>query len=66
MYFGGAFSKDGVGAGIVLIYSDKINITQSFKLYFEVTNNVEKYEALVLGLEFAKNLKVKNLVVYGD
>lgn len=66
IYFDGAFSKDGIGAGIVLISLDKKNITQSFKLDFEVTNNVEEYEALILRLKLAKILKVQNLVVYGD
>jgi len=66
MHFDGALSKDGARAGIVLISLDKKNITQSFKLDFEVTNNVVEYEALILGLELAKSLKVQNLAVYGD
>ena len=40
LYFAGAFSKDGAGAGIVLISLDKENITQPFNLDFDVTNNV--------------------------
>ena len=32
LYFDGAFSKDGVGARIVLISPDKENITQPYKL----------------------------------
>lgn len=66
MYFDGAFLKDGVGARIVLISPNKKIITQYFKLDFEVTHNVAKYEALILGLELAKSLKVQNLEVYND
>jgi len=66
MYFDGPFSKDGVGVGILLISLDRKNATLSFKIIFEVTNNVAKYEALILGLELAKSLKVQNLAGYGD
>lgn len=35
MYFDGSFSKEGAGVGIVLIFPDKENITQSYKLEFD-------------------------------
>lgn len=41
LYFDGAFSKERVGADIILISPSKENITQSYKLEFDVTNNVE-------------------------
>jgi len=66
LYFNGDFSKEGVGASIVLISLDKENITQSYKLEFDFTNNVAKYEALLLGLELAKSLKIQNLSVLSD
>jgi len=66
MYFDGSCSKEGVEAEIVLISPDKENITQSYKLEFDVTNNVVEYEAFMLGLELARSLKVKNLSVYSD
>jgi len=66
LYFGGTISKDGVGAGILLISPDRENITQYFKLDFNVTNNVVEYEALILGLDLVKSLKVQNLSVLSD
>lgn len=66
MYFDGEFSRDGVGDRIVLISCHKKNITHSFKLDFEVTRNVEKYESLILALELSKCLKVELLAIYGD
>jgi hypothetical protein len=36
------------------------------KLEFETTNNVEEYEALVLGLRVAKDIKIEELAVFGD
>jgi len=50
LFFDGSCTKYRVGAGAVLISPEKENITQSFKLEFEVTNNVAKYEAFLLGL----------------
>jgi ribonuclease HI len=40
----------------------------SYRLQWDIfyTNNVCEYEALVLGLEDAKKLNIKNLEVYGD
>ena len=37
-----------------------------FKLYFECTNNITKYESLILGLFALKKLKVKKIAIYGD
>jgi ribonuclease HI len=40
----------------------------SYKLQWDIdyTNNLCEYEALVLGLEAAKKLNIKNLEVYRD
>jgi ribonuclease HI len=35
-------------------------------LEFETTNNVAEYEALVLGLREAKDMKIEELSVFGD
>lgn len=59
LYFDGSCSKEGAGTGIVLIFPYKENITQSYKLEFDVTNNVAEYEAFLLGFELARNLKVR-------
>jgi ribonuclease HI len=66
MYFDGAYSKEGAGAGIVLIPPTGDPITISHKLEFDATNNVTEYEALVLGLEVAKKMGVLHISVFGD
>jgi ribonuclease HI len=66
MYFDGAYSKEGVGAGVVLISPKKEEIHLSYKLEFEATNNVVEYEALILGLEAARKMQITELVVFGD
>ena len=38
----------------------------SFKLEYEATNNVAEYEALLLGLQTAKNMGIQSLKVMGD
>jgi ribonuclease HI len=47
-FFGGAYSKEGVGADIMLISPTQKEIYLSYKLDFEATNNVAEYEALIL------------------
>lgn len=66
MYFDGAASRQGKGAGIVL-KSPLVHIFKfAYRLEFEATNNVAEYEAILLGLELAKSLKVKLLSIKGD
>jgi ribonuclease HI len=66
MFFDGASSKDGVGAGIVLVSPTQETIALSYKLEFEATNNVAEYEALVLGLRATKDMGIKEIIVFGD
>jgi ribonuclease HI len=69
MYFDGASSSEGAGAGIFLIAPEgKFTVPFSYRLQWDIdyTNNVCEYEALILGLEAAKKLNIKNLEVYGD
>ena len=66
MYFDGAYSKTGEGAAIVIISpSDKI-YNFVFRLEFEASNNVVEYEALLLGLETAKDMGIKMLNIKCD
>jgi ribonuclease HI len=51
MYFDGACSREGSGAGIVFISPTKEVILMSYKLEFDTTNNISEYEALLLGLK---------------
>jgi len=58
MFFDGASSREGVGAGVVFISFVKEIIFLSYKLEFESTNNVVEYEDLVLGLRAAKDMGI--------
>ena len=69
MLFDGASSYFGARAGVLLLApGDKFVIPFSYRLQWDIdhTNNVCEYEALVLGLEAARRMKIKNLEVFGD
>ena len=66
MYFDGSSSKEGAGAGIVLISPSGELVSLIYKLEFVTTNNTTKYEALILGLKVAKDMSIQQISIYGD
>lgn len=48
LYFDGSY--DGAGVGILFITSQGDSIPKSYQLAFSCTNNMAKYEALIIGL----------------
>ena len=66
MYFDGASTQSLAGAGVVLISPSKENIHLSYKLDFKTTNNIEEYEALLLGLKDAKDMGIMCMRIFGD
>jgi ribonuclease HI len=66
MFFDGASSNTGAGAGVIFVSPCQQTISLSYKLEFEVTNNVAEYEALVLGLRATKEMEIKEMAVFGD
>lgn len=49
MYFVGSSSREGSGAGVVLVSPSNETITLSYELEFKTTNNIVEYEELILG-----------------
>ena len=67
IHFDGACSKEGSGVGIrVLAPFDVPKTSFSYKFYFNCTNNIAEYEALILGIKVLKDLKAKRVNIYGD
>lgn len=66
MDFDGSSSSSGSGAGIVLISPQGDKFPKAYKLVFETTNNTAEYEALLLGLEYAREKGIKQLKLSGD
>jgi ribonuclease HI len=67
MHFDGACSKEGAGAGITIstpYFIEQRNF--SYKFYFNCTDNVAEYEALLLGLRILKKMQAKRVYIYGD
>lgn len=66
LFFDGSKCQRGGGASVILILLDGESMPLSFKLDFDYTNNIAKYEALVLGLQAAYSLDVKLINIFGD
>jgi len=69
MFFDGALSCEGAGTRVLFVApGDEYVIPFSYRLQWDIdyTNNVCEYEALVLGLEAARKLKIEHPIVYGD
>jgi ribonuclease HI len=66
IFFDGVVNVYGNGASTVIISLDQKPYPVLVKLHFECTNNTTEYEACILGLEAALELKIKKMDVYGD
>ena len=69
MYFDGAFSLQGIEAGVLLVAPTGEHLKYVIQMHFpkEVsTNNMVEYEGLLAGLRIAADLVIKKLIVRGD
>ena len=66
MYFYGASNALGNGIGIVIISPEGSHTRFTARLCFNCTNNMEEYEACIMGLRAAIDLRIKCLSVFRD
>jgi len=66
MFFDDATQPDGAGAGVMLVSLETYILPYSFILVNLLSNNVAEYQALILGLQIAIGMGIKDLHVYGD
>jgi ribonuclease HI len=66
MYFDGSLKLEGAGAGVLLISPKGEQLKYVLQIFWKVSNNEAKYEALLHGLRLAISLGIKRLLVYGD
>jgi ribonuclease HI len=66
MYFDGSLKLEGAGAGVLLISPKGEQIKYVLQIFWKVSNNKAKYDALLHGLRLAISLGIKRLLVYGD
>ncbi|XP_074293531.1 uncharacterized protein LOC141620603 [Silene latifolia] len=62
----GASNMKGAGVGLVLKSPQGGLLVQAVRCEFKATNNEAEYEALILGLQLALDLKIRHLQVYSD
>ena len=66
MVFDGAVNQYDNGIGAVIITPQGTHLPFTDRLTFKCTNNMAEYEACIMGLEEAIDLRIKYLDVYGD
>ncbi|XP_074312554.1 uncharacterized protein LOC141648035 [Silene latifolia] len=66
LYVDGASKMWGTGVGLVLRSPEGEQIVQAVRCEFKATNNEAEYEALILGLHLALDLRVTHIEVYSD
>ncbi|XP_039686891.1 uncharacterized protein [Medicago truncatula] len=66
LIFDGAVNVYGNGIGAVLLTPKGAHIPFTARLRFDCTNNIAEYEACIMGIEEAIDLRIKNIEIYGD
>jgi ribonuclease HI len=66
MFFDGSYTLKGDGADVVLIPSEGIMLKYAIQIEFLATNNIAEYDGLVTGLQLAKELGIRRLLIRGD
>ena len=69
MYCDGAYSLQGMGAGVLLVAPSGEHLKFVVQMHFsweEATNNTTEYEGLLAGLRIATELGIKKLIIRGD
>ncbi|XP_070002506.1 uncharacterized protein [Nicotiana sylvestris] len=66
MFFDGVEKFKGGGIGAVLVLETGQHYPVSVKLRFPCTNNMEDYEACIMGLNLAIDMNIQELLVIGD
>lgn len=66
LYVDGASGAKGFGAGVILIGRYRIRIKYAFRIKYDATNNASEYEALLIGLRLALEVRAENLKIHSD
>lgn len=66
LIFDGVANAYGNGIGVIIVAPHGSHIPFTARLAFNCINNMVEYEACIMGLEEAIELRIKILDVYGD
>ena len=62
----GLSNDEGSGAGLILVNFEGHRMNCALRFKFKASNNEAEYEALIAGLELAKEIKVESLDIFND
>ena len=66
MVFDGASNALGNGIGAIIISPEGCHTPFTARLCFNCTNNMDEYEACIMGLKASIDLRIRFLSVFGD
>ncbi|GAU23956.1 hypothetical protein TSUD_183550 [Trifolium subterraneum] len=66
LIFDGAINVYGSGIGAIIVTPKGAHIPFTARLQFDCTNNIAEYEACIMGIEEAIDLRIKNIDIYVD
>ncbi|KAL9689602.1 hypothetical protein QQ045_009989 [Rhodiola kirilowii] len=66
MFFDRAARRDEAGAGVVFVSPENHLLPFSFTLTQLCSNNMAEYQALLLGLQMARQISIDKMDIYGD
>ncbi|XP_019235749.1 PREDICTED: uncharacterized protein LOC109216075 [Nicotiana attenuata] len=66
MFFDGSARRNSTGAGVVLISPERQVLPFSFVVDETCSNKAAEYQALIVGLEMALEMKILQLEIHGD
>ena len=66
LFFDGAARKDGARVGVIFVTLEEEILPYAFTLTKNCSNNMAEYQALMMGLEIAIELKITRLKVFRD
>ncbi|GJY02103.1 reverse transcriptase domain-containing protein [Tanacetum coccineum] len=64
LFTDGASSSDGSGAGLMVVSPEGKEYTYELRFEFETTKNEAEYEALLAGLRIAKEMEIRELIIF--
>lgn len=66
LYVDGSSSKEGSGAGLLIINPNEEELEYALRFDFEATNNEAEYEVLIAGLSLARKLGAQQIIARSD
>lgn len=66
MWANGTCGADSFGIGILLQSQTRIKLRYATKLTFSTTNNVAKYEAVIIALKIIVEIGMQKSIIFSD